>query len=342
MPRTLSHRDEDAPIVEHRRRNDRAARQDSGPRKPTGVFRIAVEPPDFVACRRVVGSQPPVSSAEEDLYASIDIGRHGAGPLAVQHLRARPHGAPDHFARTLVHRDQTWGARRWDARVAFVLSVGGRDHQQIADGQHFAIGGFVRKDTQAATHVQFPDDVGRGVVMEDLVPIGTVVLAITETLCVEATELAVGGDVGQPVPFHIRRTRRRRQQELSQPSLYAWGHVLPEECAILRVKRHEHAGFFLDGGIQLPCVVGAHIHHIADNDGASERFVSQRDAPDDVPAGRGIPVDRRIARLDDWRLQLGSFVSMRANAAEGGGAEDAEMRQARARRVRRRRQALRI
>ena len=213
-------------------------------------------------------------------------------------------GAPDHFARTLVHRDQTWGARRWDARVAFILPVGGRDHQQITHGQHFAIGGFMRKDTQAATHVQLPDDVGRSVVLEDLLPIRTIVLAITETLCIEATELALGGDVVQPVPFHIRRTCRRRQQELSQTSLYSRGHVLPKEFAILRVKCHEHAGFFLEGGVHVPCVVGAHIDRIADNDGTTKRFVSQLDTPDDVPTGGRIPVNRRIARLDDCRREL--------------------------------------
>jgi hypothetical protein len=45
---------------------------------------------------------------------------------------------PDHFARTPVHCDQTWGVRRWDPRVAFILSVGGRDRQQITHGRHLA------------------------------------------------------------------------------------------------------------------------------------------------------------------------------------------------------------
>src|SRR4029077_6968379 len=98
----------------------------------------------------------------------------------MQHLLARPHGAPDHFARTLVHRDQTWGARRWDARVAFILPIGGSDDQQITHGKYFAIAGFMWKDTQAATHVQFPDDVGCCVVLEDFIPIRTIVHAITE------------------------------------------------------------------------------------------------------------------------------------------------------------------
>jgi len=163
----------------------------------------------------------------------------------------------------------------------------------------------MRKDTQAATHVQLPDDVGRSVVREDLVPIRTIVLAITKTLRIEATELALGGDVVQPVPFHIRRTCRRRQQELSQTSIYSRGHVLPKECAILRVKCHEHAGVFLDVGVQVPCVVGAHIDRIADNDGTSKRFVSQLDTPDDVPTGGRIPVNRRIARLDGCCMECG-------------------------------------
>ena len=121
----------------------------------------------------------------------------------------------------------------------------------------------MREDTQAATHVQLPDDVGRSVVLEDFILIRTVVRAITETLRVETSELALGGDVVQPVPFHVRRTGRRRQQKLSQTSLYSRSHVLPEELAILRLKCHEHAGVFLVGGVHVPCVVGAHIDRIA-------------------------------------------------------------------------------
>src|SRR5262245_30257814 len=157
----------------------------------------------------------------------------------------------------------------------------------------------MRKDTQAATHVQLPNDVGRRVVLEDLLPIRTSVLTITETLCIEATKLAFSGDVIQPVPFHIRHTCRGRQQELSQTSLYSWGHVLPKEFAILRLKCHEHAGFFLDGGVHVSCVVGAHIDRIATNNGTTIRFVAQLDTPDDVPTGSRIPVNRRIAGLDD-------------------------------------------
>ena len=127
------------------------------------------------------------------------------------------------FARVLVHCDQTWGARRWDARMAFILAVGGRDQQQITHGQHFAVGGFMRKHTQAAAHVQLPGDVGRSVVLEDLFPIWTTVLAIEETLRVEATELAFGGDIVQTVTFHIRCTCRRRQQELPQAALHSSG-----------------------------------------------------------------------------------------------------------------------
>src|SRR6185436_3775338 len=125
---------------------------------------------------------------------------------------------------------QAWRARRWDARVAFILAVGGRDHQQITHGQHFAVGGFMRKDTQPAAHVQLPRDVGRSVVLD-----------------VEAAELALGGDIVQTVPFYIRRTCRRRQKELPQSALYSRGQVLPKESAIRRPKGHEHAALVLKG-----------------------------------------------------------------------------------------------
>jgi hypothetical protein len=69
-----------------------------------------------------------------------------------------------------------------------------------------------------------------------------------ETLRVEAAELALGGDIVQTVPFHIRRTCRRRQQELPQPSVHSRGHVLPKERAIRRPKGLEHAALFLKGG----------------------------------------------------------------------------------------------
>ena len=47
----------------------------------------------------------------------------------------------------------------------------------------------------------------------------------------------------------------------------------------------------------MPGVVGAHIDRIASNHGTAKRLVSQLDAPDDVPPGGRIPVNRRIARL---------------------------------------------
>ena len=49
-------------------------------------------------------------------------------------------------------------------------------------------------------------------------------------------------------------------------------------------------------GVQLPGVVGTHVDRVARHHGTAERLVSQLDAPDDVPPGRRIPVDRRIAR----------------------------------------------
>src|SRR6201988_4618508 len=106
----------------------------------------------------------------------------------------------------------------------------------------------MRKDTQAGAHVQLPDDVGGSVVFEDLFPIWTNVLAITKTMGVEGTELAFGGDIVQPVSFHIRRTCRRGKQKLPQASLDSRGHVLPKEFAIRRAKGHEHTAFFLAAG----------------------------------------------------------------------------------------------
>src|SRR5262249_60535438 len=95
----------------------------------------------------------------------------------------------------------------------------------------------------------------------------TIVLAIAETLCVQATELAFGGDIVQPVPFHIWSTCGRRQQELTQASLDSRGYVLPKELAIRRAKSLEHAAFFLVGGVHGPGVVGADIEHVAGNHG---------------------------------------------------------------------------
>ena len=97
--------------------------------------------------------------------------------------------------------------------MAFVLAVGGADHQQITKGQHVAVAGFVWKDAQGG-HVQLPDDVCCPLVCEDLLPIWTIVLTIAETLRVEATELTLGGHVVQAVAFNIRSTGRRRQQPL--------------------------------------------------------------------------------------------------------------------------------
>ena len=195
MLRTLSHRHENPAAGKHRRSHDKTARKDAGARMPAGIFRVAVKSPDFVTRSRVVGPQPAISSAKEHLHAPVDVCGHRAGPLTVQHLRTRADSAPHHVARVPVNRDQTWGARRWDARVTFIQPVGGRDDQQITHGQHVATSGFMRKDTQAATHVQLPDDVGRSVVLEEFILIRTVVRAITEALRVETSELALGGDV---------------------------------------------------------------------------------------------------------------------------------------------------
>src|SRR4030095_12442167 len=124
-------------------------------------------------------------------------------------------------------------------------------------------------------------------VVEDLFPIWTAVLAIAETMRVEATELALGGNVVESVPFDIRRTCRRRQQELPQATVHSRRHVLPKKRAILHPKGHEHAALVLKGGIHMPGVVGTNIDRIAGNHGTAKRFVSQLDAPDDVsPSSR--------------------------------------------------------
>src|SRR5262245_32481326 len=147
----------------------------------------------------------------EHLQAPVDGGRHRAGPGAMQHPVSCSDGAPDHASRVLVHRDQTWRPRRWDARMAFVLAVGGPDDEQITKDQHIAITSFMWKDTQC-WHVQLPNDVCRTLVFEDLVPIRTIVFAIVETPCVEGAELTVGGDVVQALSFDKGNACRRRQQ----------------------------------------------------------------------------------------------------------------------------------
>ena len=48
---------------------------------------------------------------------------------------------------------------------------------------------------------------------------------------------------------------------------------------------------------------GAHINRIANNHRTQKRFAAQLDARDDVWAGGRIPVNRRIARLDDGSLE---------------------------------------
>ena len=186
--------------------------------------------------------------------------------------------------------------------MALIPSVGGIDDQQIAHGQHVAGGGFMRKDPQAGAHVELPDEVA--------------------TLPVEATELALGGDVVQMVPFHIRRTCRRRQQELPQPALHSRGHVLPEERAIRDPKGHEHAALVLKVGVHAPGVIGTHIDRIAGNHGTAIRVLSQLDAPDDVPPGGRIPVNRRIARRGlpaDAGLPVCSTTVWGCGAMEGAG-----------------------
>src|SRR5436190_19506377 len=162
----------------------------------------------------------------------------------------------------------------------------------------------MRKDTEAGAYIKFPYDDGRSFVLENLFAIWTTVLAITETLRVEATELALGSDVVKSVPFHIRRTCRRRQKELAQSTVDSRRHVLPEKRAVLHAKGHEHATLFLISGIHLPGIVSANIDRVACNHGTAKRVVSQLDAPDDVSPGLRIPINRRITLFSRHRLGL--------------------------------------
>ena len=134
--------------------------------------------------------------------------------------------------------------------------------------------------------------------------IGTAVLAVAEALRVEGPELALGGDIEQPVAFDVGRTRRRRQQELAQAALHARRHVLPEERAVRGAEGHQHAALVPKRGVHLPGVVGPHVDRIAGHDGTAEGVVAQLDAPDDVPSGGRVPVDGRIARLIHGRPGL--------------------------------------
>ena len=177
--------------------------------------------------------------------------------------------------------------------MAFILAVGRTNHQQIAHWQHLAVAGFMREDAQAGAHVQFPDD---GVVLGGLSPIRTIVLAVPD-MRIEATELALRGDVIQAVPFHIRGTCGRRQQELPQASRHPWGRVLPKERAIPSPESQEDATVLRVVGVPAPRIIAAHIYCIADDHRTAKRFVSQFDAPEDVPVSSRIPVDRRIASL---------------------------------------------
>jgi hypothetical protein len=66
----------------------------------------------------------------------------------------------------------------------------------------------VRKHTQTPADVELPDDVRRGLVLEELVTVRAVVLAVEEALRVERAELALRSDVVQPLSFDLRRAGR--------------------------------------------------------------------------------------------------------------------------------------
>ena len=207
MAGTLSHRDEDAAVREDRRGDDGAAQRTPGQGTSARQSdrRRSARAHDPTPPRR---TQPAIARRRAPGRAR----RRGPPPgsTTARGTRARPRRWRARPRRpSACHGDQARGARRRDARVAFVPPVGGGDHQQIAHGQHLAVGGLVREDAQAAADVELPDDVGRA--------------------CVETSELAFGGHVVQPVAFHVWRARRRRQQPLPQASLDSWGRVLPRK-----------------------------------------------------------------------------------------------------------------
>src|SRR5947209_19692717 len=107
----------------------------------------------------------------------------------------------------------------------------------------------MRKHAQTSAHIEFPDEVGCATIMGKSLRRSNDILAIAQVMRVETTELALGGDIVEPVAFNIRRAGRRRQEELSEAALDSRGLVLPKEFAIRCSKSHKNAAFLLAGGI---------------------------------------------------------------------------------------------
>ena len=189
--------------------------------------------------------------------------------------------------------------------MTFILAIGGADDQQIAYRQHLAVGGFVRKHAQPSAHIEFPDGCGCGAILAELFSGARVARSVAEVAQVETTELALGGDIVEVIVFHIRCTRRRRQEELSKTALHPRGLILPEELAVRSPKGHEDTAFLTYGGVDVPCVVRAHVDRIARNHWTAKRLVPQLDTPNDVPTTLGIPVKGRNCRQSRDDLWLG-------------------------------------
>ncbi len=141
----------------------------------------------------------------------------------------------------------------------------------------------MRKDTQASAHVQFPHDVSGGIVLEALVLVHTAVFAVAETQHIQASQLALGGDV---VPVDsLPHTTRPSSKADPEAAIHSRRDVLPEERAVRRAKGQEHAAFFLVRRVHRPVVVAADIHRVAHDHRTAKRVVAQLDTPDDVAAG---------------------------------------------------------
>jgi len=161
-----------------------------------------VKPPDFVTRRCVVGAQPAISPPKS---TCVRRGRWPplARPLPVQHVLARADRAPDDSARVLVHRDQTWCTGRWTRVWPSFRPLEVDTISRSPTGNTSLLVASCGKTPSGRT-CPAPRRFRRRVVLEGLFPIRTTILAIAQALDVEATELALGGDIVQMALFHIR------------------------------------------------------------------------------------------------------------------------------------------
>ena len=116
-----------------------------------------------------------------------------------------------------------------------------------------------------------------------------------EALRIQTAQLALGGDVIQPIAFHIRRARGRGEQEITQPAVHSWSHILPEKRAVLRSKSQKHTALILANRVHHPRIVGSHVNTPPETTGRPNVSSPKGNAPDDIPAGFGVPIVRRMA-----------------------------------------------